>query len=268
MFLLGVDTSEPVTESAIHNVTLFLGAKPRFWGRYLFTVTDYAQEVTKEEIDLLRRHQIELVLVCNAWNTAKMIEQKMRNLDAAEGSVLFLDIEWSARPYGSYPVQWALDMTDLGYIPGWYLSLPSPNAQALWRSMPTSLRSKLLLWDAHWLAPSGTKPDLLSPLPPVDCGIAYHVRQIGGNIDANGTLVDIDILVPGTQPIYYKMVGQPATTTSTITSPTTQSTPIQAQANVLAEEIARLNAKVASLETRVDDLYARMTSLAKLVVRS
>ena len=210
--LIGVDSADSVTQAFIDDVTRFLGNKPAFWGRYLFTGGVGATPVTTEEISLLHSNGISVLLIANDYRN---IDLALSSLRSPKPVAVYLDVEAGVEYPQSVIATWVrITAPSLGIIAGVYCALARPAVQ---RAVQSLNGLPVKLWDAHWLWPAGfylwreeashgrggevtpgafqrryDKGHAVS-IPRDENGIQYQIRQIAGNVTTpGGYLVDID----------------------------------------------------------------------------
>ncbi|WP_165786761.1 glycoside hydrolase domain-containing protein [Heyndrickxia camelliae] len=112
----GVDSASKVTDELFKCVDKYYG-KPDIWARYTKTNKGASAGLTAEEMKLLHKNKVNILLIYNHFNNAttekageneaKAAIQYAKELKAPKGTVLFADIE------PKYPV-------DADFIKGWY----------------------------------------------------------------------------------------------------------------------------------------------------
>lgn len=112
----GVDSASEVTNQLFKCVDKNYG-KPEIWGRYTKTNKGVSTGITAEEVKLLHKNKISVLLIYNHFDNAttkkageseaKTAIQFAKDIKAPKGTVIFADIE------PKYPV-------DSAFIKGWY----------------------------------------------------------------------------------------------------------------------------------------------------
>ncbi|HJV45131.1 MAG TPA: glycoside hydrolase domain-containing protein [Bacillota bacterium] len=163
----GVDSASAVTESLYRCVVEQLG-KPDFWGRYLTTVPNSSQGLSKEEIRIIHQHRIKILPIYNAFRQAIGYQQgqitaqnalfHLGRLGVPKGTVCFGNIEHFFEIDEAWIRGWVDKFYPSGYRPGLYHDPVRGNfAKAYCEAAAnhSNVSNQLILWSAQ-PAPGGT----------------------------------------------------------------------------------------------------------------
>lgn len=158
----GVDSASVTTEEVYVCVKKQFG-KPEIWGRYLGTIEDVSQGITKEERQYLHEQEIKILAIYNHFNGAEgydhgveLAQDAVSRAEEAgfpEGKAIFADIE------PEYPVDamfiqgWFDGIKDGSYHPGIYGVFAEE--QSLFKEYQQAIKDReeigeqLIIWSAH-----------------------------------------------------------------------------------------------------------------------
>jgi Domain of unknown function (DUF1906) len=128
-YVWGVDSAATVTEDLYQCVRRNFGM-PRFWGRYLTTVPNASEGLTKEEISFIRNKGIKVLPIYNAFREATGYSKgrvaatnavfHARRLGFPKGTVLFANVERFFAVDKDWIQGWVEALYPSGYKPGFY----------------------------------------------------------------------------------------------------------------------------------------------------
>ncbi|MBM7868212.1 glycoside hydrolase domain-containing protein [Heliomicrobium gestii] len=128
-YVWGVDSASPVNPELLRCVIARFG-KPLFWGRYLSTVPRIASGLTRAELAFLRRQNIKVLPIYNAFryaigydNGKRVAREALRNawrLGIAKGTVLVANIEHFFKIDDRWIRGWVDTIRLAGYRPAIY----------------------------------------------------------------------------------------------------------------------------------------------------
>ncbi|AXM88069.1 DUF1906 domain-containing protein [Anoxybacillus ayderensis] len=125
----GVDSAAKVTETLLTCVRTQYGF-PQFWGRYVTTVPNVSDGLTKEEIAFIRGRGIKIAPIYNAFREATQYEKgrtaarnaifHARRLGIPKNKVIFANIEDEFQVDAAWIQAWVDTFYPSGYRPGIY----------------------------------------------------------------------------------------------------------------------------------------------------
>jgi hypothetical protein len=190
--IIGVDTARAVDLTVLFRVAQGIGGRPGFWGRYLGTGGRAgATPLTHDEVKFLHEWGIPIVVIYNdtigGTTNAEGLQDGVKARDLAialmqpTDTAIFVDVEESFPCTAEYLSGWMQGV--LPFRAGCYASWSQPRMQEC-------KQLQLVRWDAHWVAPSGTMPDLAYVDRFYEPDVAPFRQIAGGVMD----LYDVDVL--------------------------------------------------------------------------
>ena len=191
----GVDSSTFVTEELFNCVKRNFGV-PKFWGRYLTTVPNASEGLTKQEITLIRNKGVKVLPIYNNFRQATGYRQgevaaqnaifHARRLGIPSGTVLFANVEKFFIVDSGWIRGWVERIYKSGYRSGFYHDpvnggFNSAFCQAITENNQVKIQS--ILWSAEPEV-GGTDANLapkFNPKTPT-CGGNVWVWQYGRDV--------------------------------------------------------------------------------------
>ena len=128
-FFWGVDSAVAVDEEILRCVQNNFGA-PDFWGRYLSTVPNASEGLTKVELQYLRSKGIKVVPIFNNFKSsvggqagnvaARNAIYNANRLGIRKGTVLFANVERFFEVDANWLIGWVETFYSSPYLPGFY----------------------------------------------------------------------------------------------------------------------------------------------------
>lgn len=157
----GVDSAVKVTEELFQCVVQNLG-NPRYWGRYLTTVPNVSDGLTKEEITFLHQKGVKVLPIYNVFRKALGYREggvtaantifHMRRLGFPKGSVAFGNVEHFFEVDEAWIRGWVDRFYPSGYKPGLYhdpVKGMFSNAYCQAAANHARVKEQLVLWSAE-----------------------------------------------------------------------------------------------------------------------
>lgn len=157
----GVDSAASVTEQLYQCVVNNFG-KPDFWGRYLNTITNVSEGLTKEEIQLLRRNGVRILPIYNDFKAATTYRSgeisatnalyHARRLNIPTGVRIFANVENFFDVDEAWIRGWVDTFYPSGYFPGFYhdpVEGPFKTAFCAASNSNERVRSQSVLWSSE-----------------------------------------------------------------------------------------------------------------------
>lgn len=158
----GVDSASVTTEEVYVCVNQHFG-KPEIWGRYLGTIEDVSQGITKEESQYLHEQEIKVLAIYNHFDGAKGYDHGVELAQHAvslaeeaglpEGKAIFADIEPEYPVNAAFIQGWFDGIKDASYHPGIYGVFAEE--QPLFKEYEQAVKDRkeiekqLIIWSAH-----------------------------------------------------------------------------------------------------------------------
>jgi hypothetical protein len=156
----GVDSSVSVDEEIWRCVCDNFG-EPDFWGRYLSTVPNASEGLTKKEIQYLRSKGIKVMPIFNNFRSAAGRQEgrvaarnaifNAKRLGIRRGTVLFANVERFFDVDESWLIGWVETMYTSSYRPGFYFDpIEGDFNQTYCRAVEQSelVKNQAVLWSA------------------------------------------------------------------------------------------------------------------------
>ncbi|WP_205599184.1 glycoside hydrolase domain-containing protein [Oceanobacillus halotolerans] len=193
----GVDSAASVT-SELYTCTVQNFGKPSYWGRYLTTVENVSDGLTKEEVNLLHENGVKILPIYNAYTRATGYRNgrvatanaifHARRIGIPEGTFIFANTEKSFDIDEGWIRGWVDAMYPSGYRPGIY---GSPDTDTFNQAYCTAVANdeqvsqQAVIWSEE-PTPGVTKKNnapTFNPLEP-NCTSNVWAWQYGENADA------------------------------------------------------------------------------------
>ncbi|SDY99886.1 protein of unknown function [Evansella caseinilytica] len=188
----GVDSAAAATQQLYECVQNQFG-QPDVWGRYLNTIPNVSEGLTREEIAFLKNHGIKILPIYNNFQEAVGAQAgsvagqnaifNARRLGIREGVFIFANVERFFEADADWIIAWVEKLYNSGYRPGIYHDpTEGPFNTAYCEAIVRSdlVRQQTVLWSAEpapGVTPKGNYPRF-NPLSP-DCEANVWAWQYG-----------------------------------------------------------------------------------------
>lgn len=194
-YLWGVDSSTNVTQELYNCVVRHLGT-PSYWGRYLTTVPNASEGLTRAEIDFIQSKEMKILPIYNNFQAsignrqgrvaAKNAIFDARRLGVPKGTVLFANVERFFDVDSEWIRGWVEEIYSSGYRSGLYNDPTRGNFHASYCQAAREnnlVKSQTILWSAEPEL-GGTGPENVPKFSPKmpDCPGVVWVWQYGRDI--------------------------------------------------------------------------------------
>jgi hypothetical protein len=205
--LWGVDSAARVSES-LYNCVLRNFGKPRYWGRYLSTVSNVTDGLTEEEIGFLHENSVKIVPIYSDFTNATGYRNgrvtaanaifHAQRLHFPKGKIIFADTDKDFNIDEAWIRGWVDAVYPSGYRPGIYAD-PSTTkfneAYCTAASNSKEVSNQLVIWSQETTPGTTTKEDapLYKPIVP-PCLANVWGWQYGEN--AEECPIDTNLIEP------------------------------------------------------------------------